>query len=96
MKFKEIIRISNSWPEMDEFDKIHKLVEQKRLRQALCYIRKLSEEAPCSKKTRLRTKVTDPTVPSDKVLYSCDQQHLCACDLYSGIYSAYYLVQETT
>lgn len=97
MKYYEIVRIADCWPEMDEYEKVHKLITRGWLRKALLYLCEWDYGGENLDAARvhgaLRDSPLDPGSIKDKVLYRKDDYLLCEANCPSGLYQAYYLVK---
>lgn len=100
MLYYEIIRFTDSWPEMEEYETVDKLVKRNWKKKAVDHMSQWDYGGENIDSARsigsLRQSITDPQSPSDKILYEKDGRYLCCSHCPSGLYDAYYLVGEVS
>ena len=98
MKYYEIVRLANTWPDMGEYEDVDKMVSRGWLRKAMRYMSEwdFGEEtlSEAISHKRLRDTPEDKASINDKVIYQKDGYFLCESHCKSGLYDAYYLVKQ--
>lgn len=96
MKYYEIARFSDQWPEMEEYNEVNKMVSRGWVRKAIDYMSNWdygSENiATAISLGTLRENVLD--TQDDTILKQMNGYYLCKSECPSGLYNAIYLVRE--
>ena len=96
MRFYEVVRIANAWPETQNFDSLKKLIDRGWFRKAVAFLSDWDYGGENIDAARangtVRDIITDPAEPSDKVIFQDDHYWLCQSYCPSGLYEAFYLV----
>lgn len=97
-KYYEIVRFANTWPEMDEYEKVDRLVSRGWLKKAIRYMAEWDYGGETLDAARvhgyIRDTALDRTSTGDRILCETDGYTLCYAHCKSGLYDAYYLVRE--
>lgn len=96
MKFYEIVRFSDQWPEMEEFETVKKMIDRGWFHKAVAFMSDWDYGGENIDVARSYDKLwdspTDPQEPGDKVLYQSGDRYICQSTCSSGLYTALYLV----
>lgn len=96
MKYYEIVRFANQWPDMGEYEDVDKMIRRGWFRKAISYMAEWdfggeNIDTAVSQGT-LRDTVLDLQSRGDRVVYEMNGYALCESHCPSGLYDAYYLV----
>lgn len=96
--YQEIVRVANVWPEMEEWEKVDRLVESGALCLALellCrFCRRHGDTSVPSEPKWRYPKPTDPSRQNDIVLYESSGRYLCRSLTNWGYYDAFYVTEK--
>lgn len=97
MKYYEIVRLANQWPDMGEYEEVKKLLNRGWNRKALDYLSNwdYGEEniGTAIALGEMRDTILDPLSRGDRIVYEKDGYHVCESHCPSGLYDAIYLVR---
>jgi len=98
MKYIEIVRFSDSYPEMDEYQHIDKLVRRKWYRKAIAYMADWDYGGENIDTARAYNRIHDTIAqtlgPTERVVHQNGNYFLCSAHCRSGLYDAYFLVKQ--
>ena len=92
MRYRETVRFTNTWPEMDEYEIIEMLVSRGRYQRAIELMLKSETRTPETKRD-IRYTVLEKCEPTDTVIHKDGKHFLCASHKYGDEVFAYYLVE---
>ena len=98
-KYYEIVRLANTWLEIEEFDKVKEMVARKCYQKAIRFMSEWDYGAENINAARvnegLRDTILDPVSNCDSILCTKGGYSLCHSACKSGLYEAFYLVAKT-
>lgn len=96
MKYYEIVRLANQWPETD-YEEVENMIRRGWLKKALEYMSNWDyggeNIGAALALGQMRDTILDDKSTGDKIIYEKDGYYLCEAHCPSGLYDAYYLVR---
>lgn len=92
MRYREAVRFTNTWPEMDEYEIIEMLVSKERYQRAIELMLNSETRTPETKRD-IRYTVLEKCEPTDTIIHKDGKHFLCASHKYGDEVFAYYLVE---
>ena len=99
MKYYEIVRLANTWPDMGEYEDVMKLLKRGWYRKALDYLIEWDFGEETLGRAIAFNEVRDSVLDeakNDNVTYERDGYYICESHCPSGLYDAVYLVKDVT